>query len=121
MSDRNGGSRLPTTLNAAALARRSAVVTGHRQERDFIHAGNAVTTPTCTHCGTVREILKQNGVAYEERDIAADVGAMQELVDKTRQTAVPVVEIDGMTAVGADRRQIESLLEAEGLLTVSQA
>lgn len=78
------------------------------------------TNPTCTHCDTARKVLEQNGVSYEERDIAADVNVMQELVDKTHQTAVPVVEIDGMTAVGADRQQIVSLLEAKGLLPVSQ-
>ncbi len=79
------------------------------------------TSPTCTHCRTVREILEQNGISYEDRDITSDVTVMQELVDKTHQTAVPVVEIDGMTVVGADRRQIESLLQTKGLLAVSQA
>ena len=78
------------------------------------------TSPTCTHCGTVREILERNEIDYVERDIAADVTVMQELVDKTHQTAVPVVEIDGMTVVGADRRQLESLLEAKGLRAVGQ-
>lgn len=79
------------------------------------------TSPTCTHCGTVREILERNGIDYAELDIAADVNVLQELLDKTHQTAVPVVEIDGMTVVGTDRRKIESLLEAKGLLAVSQA
>ncbi len=78
------------------------------------------TSPTCTHCGTVRDILEQNGIDYEERDIAASVDVMQELVNKTHQTSVPVLDVDGMTVVGADRRAIESLLETKGLLAVSQ-
>lgn len=79
------------------------------------------TSPTCTHCGTVRKIPGQNGIGDVELDIAADVNVMQDLVGKAHQTAVPVLEIDGMTVVGADRRRIESLLEAKGRLAVSQA
>jgi glutaredoxin len=78
------------------------------------------TSPTCTHCGTVRDILDRNGIDYEERDVAASVDVMQELVNKTHQTSVPVLDVGGMTVVGADRRAIESLLETKGLLAVSQ-
>lgn len=78
------------------------------------------TSPTCTHCGTVRDILDRNGIDYEERDVAASVDVMQELVTKTHQTSVPVLDVGGMTVVGADRRAIESLLETKGLLAVSQ-
>jgi len=70
------------------------------------------TTPTCPYCRMAKDYLAQRGVAYTERDVAADPAAAQELQRLTGQRAVPVIQLDGQVVVGFDRRALDRLLGA---------
>ncbi len=54
----------------------------------------------------VKEFLSQEGIAFEERDVSRDQNAAQELVNKTGQMGVPVVDIDGKIIVGFEKAEI---------------
>ena len=69
------------------------------------------TTPTCSWCQVVKDYLSKRGITYEEVDVAADVNRARELVEKTGQYGVPVLDIDGEMVVGFDRPRIDALLE----------
>ena len=58
------------------------------------------TTPSCPWCMKVKSFLSENGVEFEAVDVAADRAGRNEMIDKSGQMGVPVVEIDGDITVG---------------------
>ncbi len=69
------------------------------------------STPTCPYCVTLKEFLKSKNIAFEDIDVASDEKAREEMVQKTGQLGVPVVDIDGQMVVGFDREKISQLLK----------
>ena len=68
------------------------------------------TTPTCPWCQRAKQYLRQQRVPYHEVDVSRDAAAARDLVRRTGQMGVPVVEIDGRPVVGFDQRAIDRLL-----------
>jgi len=68
------------------------------------------TTPTCPYCGMVKKYLDSKGVDYESLDVSSDKNAATEMVEKTGQRGVPVVDINGGIVVGFDRDKIDALI-----------
>jgi glutaredoxin-like YruB-family protein len=68
------------------------------------------TTPTCPYCTALEEFLKERGIEFEEIDVSQNEEAVKEVIEKTGQMGVPVVEIDGEIVVGFDREKISKLL-----------
>lgn len=57
-----------------------------------------------------KEFFQEKGIEYTEYDVAADMDKRKEMVEKTGQLGVPVIEIDGQATVGFDKDKIEALL-----------
>ncbi|RKY75583.1 glutaredoxin [candidate division KSB1 bacterium] len=74
------------------------------------HSVVVYTTPSCPWCNKVKSYLRQNRVRFREVDVARDQRAAQELVQRSGQTGVPQVDIDGQLIVGFDQPRIDSLL-----------
>ncbi len=68
------------------------------------------TTPTCPWCSRAKSYLRTRGVAFREIDISRDASAARDLVRRTGQMGVPVIEIDGRPIVGFDQGRIDALL-----------
>jgi glutaredoxin 3 len=68
------------------------------------------TTQTCPWCTRVKSYLAQRRVPFKEVDVGRDAAAARDLVRRTGQTGVPVVEIDGKPVVGVDNQKIDRLL-----------
>ncbi len=68
------------------------------------------STPTCPYCLTLKEFLEEKGIKFEDIDISKDVSAKKEMIEKSGQMGVPVVDIDGEIVVGFDREKICKLL-----------
>jgi len=68
------------------------------------------TTSFCPYCVTVKEFLKSIDVKFEEIDVSQHEAAQKEMIEKSGQMGVPVVEIDGKIVVGFDREKIAQLL-----------
>jgi glutaredoxin 3 len=68
------------------------------------------TTPTCPWCTRAKSYLRQRKIAFREVDISRDAAAARDLVRRTGQMGVPVIEIDGRPIVGFDRGRIDQLL-----------
>jgi len=58
----------------------------------------------------VKAYLVRRRVPFREVDITRDASAARDLVRRTGQTGVPVVEIDGRPVVGFDKAKIDRLL-----------
>jgi glutaredoxin-like YruB-family protein len=70
------------------------------------------STPTCTYCAHAKDFFKKNGVEYTEYNVAADVTKRGEMLEKSGQMGVPVIDIDGSIVVGYDEKVLAELLAA---------
>jgi len=68
------------------------------------------SSPTCVWCARAKTYLNNRGVPFRDVDVSRDVAAARNLVRRTGQMSVPVVEIDGRTIVGFDQARIDSAL-----------
>ncbi|OHA21194.1 MAG: NrdH-redoxin [Candidatus Taylorbacteria bacterium RIFCSPHIGHO2_01_FULL_51_15] len=68
------------------------------------------STPTCVYCNAAKAFFKQKEIAYTEHNVAADVEKRKEMIDKSGQMGVPVIEIDGQLVVGFNQPKIKQLL-----------
>ncbi len=75
------------------------------------HTVTVYSTPTCSWCQIAKEHLRASGVSFEDVDVATDMTRAKEMVEKSGQYGVPVIDIDGEIVVGFDRARIDSLLE----------
>lgn len=68
------------------------------------------STPTCPYCVMAKEYLKSKGFKYEDVDVAHDRARAQEMIEKSGQMGVPVLDIDGNVIVGFDKEAIDKSL-----------
>lgn len=68
------------------------------------------TTPTCPWCQRAKSYLRSKSIPFKEVDVSRDQQAARDLVRRTGQMGVPVIEIDGRAVVGFDQRQVDRLL-----------
>lgn len=68
------------------------------------------STPTCAYCKKTKEFFQQNNIKYEEIDVARDEAMAKEMVEKSGQMGVPVVDIDGQIIIGFDREALKKAL-----------
>ena len=69
------------------------------------------TTPTCVYCKMTKEFFKEHNVAYEEKDVSTDEKARDEMVEKSGQLGVPVIDINSQVIVGFDKEKLSELLK----------
>lgn len=68
------------------------------------------STSTCPYCAMAKDFLKKSDVMFENIDVGADPEAGREMVEKSGQMGVPVLDIDGQIIVGFDRDAIRKAL-----------
>jgi glutaredoxin-like YruB-family protein len=69
------------------------------------------TTPTCTYCHAAKEYFKKNNVAYTEKDVTQDLAAQQEMMQKSGQLGVPVIDVGGQIVIGFNQPKLRELLQ----------
>ena len=67
------------------------------------------TTPTCVYCKMAKAFFKKHNVDYAEKNVATDDVARDEMLKKSGQMGVPVIDIDGKIVVGFDERELTKL------------
>ena len=68
------------------------------------------STPTCPWCHKAKDYLKSKGAEFEDINVAEDQDAANQMVEKSGQMGVPVIEIDGKIIVGFDQQAIDAEL-----------
>lgn len=68
------------------------------------------TTPYCSYCKMAKEYFKSKNIEYTEYDVMADVAKREEMVKKSGQLGVPVIDIDGKIVMGFDKQKINEYL-----------
>jgi len=69
------------------------------------------TTPTCVYCHSLKNFFKEKNISFEEIDVSKNEIAAQEMIDRSGQMGVPVLDIDGQIVVGFDKAEIVKLLQ----------
>ncbi|MFH0763841.1 MAG: glutaredoxin domain-containing protein [Candidatus Omnitrophota bacterium] len=68
------------------------------------------STSTCPFCVRVKQFLKDNFIQFEDIDVSENQDKAQEMIKKSGQMGVPVIEIDGGIIVGFDKEKIKEAL-----------
>lgn len=68
------------------------------------------STPVCTYCNAAKDFFKANNVAYTEYNVAADQARRAEMLEKSGQMGVPVIDVGGDIVVGFDEKILRQLL-----------
>lgn len=69
------------------------------------------TTPVCPYCQMAKKFFKQNEIEFEEIDVSKNEEAAMEMMEKSGQMGVPVIEIDGKIIVGFNLKAIKEALK----------
>lgn len=71
------------------------------------------STPTCHFCHMAKEFFDANGVAYTDYNVATDLEKRKEMIEKSGQMGVPVIDIGGTYVVGFDEMRLRDLLDVK--------
>ncbi|MEX2145315.1 MAG: glutaredoxin family protein [Candidatus Spechtbacterales bacterium] len=69
------------------------------------------STPTCHYCHMAKEFFKEHNVEYADKDVTQDMKVREEMVEKSGQLGVPVIEIGDQVLIGFDKDALMELLE----------
>ena len=70
------------------------------------------STPTCPWCQRTKQFLKDSNISYTDFDVSTDQKAAEEMIQKSGQMGVPVLDIEGTIIVGYDTAKIKDVLGA---------
>jgi glutaredoxin 3 len=69
------------------------------------------STMTCPWCMRAKQYLKQKKIEFEDIDVGMNENAAQEMVKKSGQMGVPVLEINGKIIVGFNQEEIDKAIK----------
>lgn len=72
------------------------------------------STPTCSFCNAAKRYLKERSIPFRDIDISRDAKAAADMVRKTGQQGVPVIDVNGKIIVGFDKLKLNSALGIRG-------
>jgi len=73
------------------------------------HSVTLYASESCSWCAAVKEYLQAREIDFEEIDVSADPALAEEMVQKTGQMGVPVLDIDGSMVIGFNKPEIDQL------------
>lgn len=68
------------------------------------------STPTCPYCIRAKQFLNDNNIQFTGFDVSFDQAKAEEMIKKSGQMGVPVLDIDGEIIVGFDKERINKAL-----------
>ena len=68
------------------------------------------STPTCVYCNMAKTFFKANSISYTDCNVATDLDKRKEMIDKTGQMGVPVIDLDGEVIIGFDEPKLKEKL-----------
>jgi len=69
------------------------------------------TTNSCVYCNKAKTWMKANNVKFQEINVENDPQAQEELVNKTGQFGVPVIEVGGRMMIGWNESTFRNMIE----------
>lgn len=75
------------------------------------HQVTVYSTSSCHFCVLSKDYLDKKGISYTNFDVGADRTKAEEMIQKSGQMGVPVIEIDGNIVVGFQPNEFDRLLK----------
>jgi glutaredoxin-like YruB-family protein len=69
------------------------------------------TLPTCPHCIRAKEFLTKHKIKFKNKDVSNDEKALQEMIKKSGQQGVPVIDIEGKIITGFNEEELKKVLK----------
>jgi glutaredoxin-like YruB-family protein len=69
------------------------------------------TTSSCPYCLIAKNFFRENNLKYQEIDVSSNRKAATEMIEKSGQTGVPVIEIGGKIIVGFNLAAVKKALK----------
>ena len=76
-----------------------------------MHEVKVYSTPTCPYCHKAKDFLKEQKIKFVDYNVAEDQKRLSEMVEKSGQMGVPVIDVDGEIVVGFDVARLKKLLK----------
>ncbi|MEK6959018.1 MAG: glutaredoxin domain-containing protein [archaeon] len=74
------------------------------------------STTTCPYCVMAKDWLKGKKIEYDDINVGKDQEKAREMVKKSGQMGVPVIDIDGEIIIGFDKPKMEDALKKKKLV-----
>jgi glutaredoxin-like YruB-family protein len=68
------------------------------------------STPTCSFCNMAEKYFREKGIKFSDVDVSRDPAAARDMIRRSGQQGVPVIDIGGKIVVGFDRVKINQYL-----------
>ena len=68
------------------------------------------STNSCPWCVKAKQYLKSKNVEFEDLNVHTDMVAREDMLKKSKQMGVPVLDINGTIIVGFDKNAIDKAL-----------
>ena len=68
------------------------------------------TTPACVYCKMAKEFFSKHNITYTEYNVVTDAKHRDEMIERSGQMGVPVIDIDGNVVVGFNEIRLRKLL-----------
>jgi glutaredoxin-like YruB-family protein len=68
------------------------------------------STVSCPWCYRAKDWLTEHKVKFEDVNVGVDQAKAQEMIDKSGQMGVPVIEVNGKIIIGFDEEKLKSAL-----------
>jgi len=68
------------------------------------------STPGCPWCNVAKDFFKSHNLDFEDIDVSLDEKVAQEMIKKSGQMGVPVIEIDDKIVIGFNKPVLEEIL-----------
>jgi glutaredoxin-like YruB-family protein len=69
------------------------------------------STENCPFCVDAKDFLKKNKIPFKDVNVNKDKKAAMEMIQKSGQTGVPVIDVDGEIIIGFDLPKIKKALK----------
>ena len=69
------------------------------------------STPTCGFCVKAKQYFREMRIPFSEYNVASDQRKAEEMVRKSGQMGVPVIDVHGKIIVGFNQPEIERALK----------
>lgn len=71
------------------------------------------STPWCPWCKKIREFFKSRGIPFTDKNVEKFKKYADEMVKKSKQKGIPVIDIGGKIIVGYKEDEIKSALKVK--------
>ena len=75
-----------------------------------IHKVTVFSTTHCPWCHKTKEWLDEHNIKYKDVNVEEDMKAAGEMIEKSGQRGVPVIDIDGEIVIGFDKQTLSKAL-----------